>query len=177
MQRKLVGIAILITIGVLVYLFFPSDFMDYFSNSISPTKQPTTSPAQNTAQLPIVSTAPPPGSPASPAAPPAVAPVPQPPSKSGHPVSEYLKIRHMAEENHVRILRFDETTIGDATIRLQAGDKNNIFDLMDAIERGISLRDMENRSKGYKIMYDRDGRQVVEAVIWIRYIPRFEVDP
>jgi hypothetical protein len=177
MQRKLIGIAVLITIGVLVYLFFPSDFMDYFSNSIAPTKQPTTSPAQNTAQPPVVSTAPPPESPASPPAPPAVAPVPQPLAKSGHPVSEYLKIRHMAEENHVRLLRFDETTIGEATMRLQAGDKNNIFDLMDAIERGINLHDMENVSKGYKIMYDREGRQVVEAVIWIRYTPRFEVNP
>lgn len=180
MQRKLMGAAILITIGLLFYLFFPRDFMDYFANSISPTKQPTSTPAQNTAQQPagLSPTSPAsPASPTSPSAPPEVAPVPQPPAKSGHPVSEYLKIRHMADENHVRILRFDEPNIGEATMQLQAGDKNDIFDLMDAIERGINLRDMENRSKGYKIMYDRDGRQIVQAVIWIRYIPRFEVNP
>jgi hypothetical protein len=175
MQRKLTALAVLITIGVLVYLFFPRDFMDYFSDSISPTKQPTSSPAQNTTQLPQTAAAP------------AVAPVPQPsqnsdnivpqaPQKGGHAVSEYIKIRHMAEENHVRILRFDEPNIGEATMKLQAGDKNDIFDLMDAIERGINLRDMENR-KGYNIMYDRDGRQIVQAVLWIRYIPRFETNP
>ncbi|MFB3896260.1 MAG: hypothetical protein ACE14V_08155 [bacterium] len=175
MQRKIIGIAVLVTIGVLVYLFFPSNFMDYFSNSISPTKEPTSAFVQRTTQPAV--TQPSPNTPAPQPAQLPANPAPQPPPKGGHPVSEYIKIRHMAEENHVRILRFDEANIGDATMQVESGDKNNIFDFMDAIERGINLRDMENKSKGYRIMYDRDGRQIVQAVLWIRYIPRFETNP
>lgn len=159
MTRILIVIAVIITVGVLLYFFFPWGVIDYFSDAISPTPQPAL-PSQVTTQ------------------PPATNPVPQqpapaaPPVNLGKPISEYLKIRHMAEENQVRIMQFDEPVIGTVTMQLRASDKNNIFDFMDAIERGISLRDIEN--KGYKKFYDNEGRQMVEAVIWIKYIPRYQ---
>jgi hypothetical protein len=161
MPRWLIIIAVVITIGILVYLYFPRGVIDYFADSISPIKQQERKMAQNTTQPPAALVIP-------------AQPIPPSPPPQGKPISEYLKIRHMADENQVRILRFDEPTIGSATMRLQSRDKNDIFNLLDAIERGINLRDIENVSKGYKIMYDNDGRQIVEAVIWIRYIPRYQ---
>ncbi|MDI6784279.1 MAG: hypothetical protein QME64_09335 [bacterium] len=171
MVRILIIIAVMITIGILLYLYFPREVIDYFSDSISPIKQQKRKFAQNTTQPPATT-----GIQSQPdsAKPSSSIPIPQPQFSPGKPISEYLKIQHMADENQVRILRFDEPTIGEATMRLQARDKNDIFNLLDAIERGINLRDIENVSKGYKIMYDNDGRQIVEAVIWIKYIPRFE---
>ena len=161
MARKVVIIAVLITIGFLVYLFFPRDsVISYFGDAIDSVKQQERKFDTNTTQ-------------------PQPAPVPQPvqpapPAAQMKPVSDYLKIRRMADGNQVRIMYFEEPQIGSATMRLRAGDKNDIFNLLDAIERGISLRDIENVSKGYKIMQDNEGRQIVEAVIWIKYIPRFQ---
>ena len=170
-MRKLIIIGVIITVGILLYLYFPRGVIDYFSDSISPIKQQERKFEQNTTQPPAA-----PGIQPQPesAKPSSVITFPQLQPSKGKPISEYLKIRHMADENQVRILRFDEPTIGDATMRLQARDKNDIFNLLDAIERGINLRDIDNVSKGYKIMYDNDGRQIVEAVIWIKYIPRFQ---
>ncbi|MCX7918628.1 MAG: hypothetical protein N3A72_03250 [bacterium] len=162
MSRKLVTIGILITVGVLVYLYFPREnVIGYFSDSINPIKQQEKKLATNTTQ-------------AQPNSQQVYQPSQPQSAPLGKPISEYLKIRRMADENQVQILSFDELQIGTVTMRLRARDKNDIFNFIDAIERGINLRDIENISKGYKIMYDNDGRQIVEAVIWIRYIPRYQ---
>lgn len=98
-------------------------------------------------------------------------PVPPPPP-ARIPKSAKDKIMKMAKENNVTLINYFEPEIGNVTLTSQARDKNDIFDFMDAMERGLSLRDFENVKKGYKIQMDPD-RQLITATLHIKYIPEY----
>jgi hypothetical protein len=66
-----------------------------------------------------------------------------------------------------------ENPVGQVLLTAQSNDKNNIFDFMDAVEKGIDMRDITNVPGGYSVKLDADGRTLVTSTMKIRYTPQY----
>jgi hypothetical protein len=198
-MRLLVFLAVILTIGVFLYYYHPNENpIDWFAK-----QQPQAITADSTAQnqpapqrgMPFADLAmapdgtsplqpqqnqiqpaqpnqpnrPAPGRPMAPAN---VQPAPQPP-RAQVPKSLRDKFYKFAEENNVKITNFVENPVGQVLLTAQSNDKNNIFDFMDAVEKGIDMRDITNVPGGYSVKLDADGRTLVTSTMKIRYTPQY----
>lgn len=200
-MKLLVVLAVILTIGVLIYYYHPTENpIDWFANQKpaaisgnSPSgNQPApqrgmpfadlamapdgTSPLQGEqpANPPAQPQTPPQVNPApgKPMNPPVFKPTPQP-APVRIPKSSRDKIYKLAGENNVRIITYNENQIGQVLLTAQTNNKNNIFDFMDAVEKGIDLRDIENVPGGYNVKVDADGRTLITSTMKIRYNPQY----
>jgi hypothetical protein len=146
-MRLLVFLAVILTIGVFLYYYHPNENpIDWFAK-----QQPQAITADSTAQN---------------------QPAPQPP-RAQVPKSLRDKFYKFAEENNVKITNFVENPVGQVLLTAQSNDKNNIFDFMDAVEKGIDMRDITNVPGGYSVKLDADGRTLVTSTMKIRYTPQY----
>ena len=197
-MRGLVVLAIIISIAAIIYYYHPEqNVIDYFN--LKPGTASTTGNNQNQPQpshgVPFqdmmldqdgksVMQNPDPANPPPPPGPrpnpPQNNPVrvnqlppPQPPPVVRPAKSSKDKIIQYAKDNECEMLAYQENPIGQVVLTVRAKDKNRVFDFIDALEKGVGLRDVENVPGGYKVVVDADGRTIITSTMKIRYAPEY----